>query len=322
MEIGSFIELELRDTGEFFQPDPDIARLNTGRGGICFTIQQMNISRIHLPYYLCPTVKSFLLKKGIEVLPYHITDNFDPILSFNDKSTAVLLVNYFGIFSEKKITELKTRFQNVIVDNCPAFYCPPVKECYNVYSARKFFGVPDGCYVVGPAASDGIKKYNQDSSSDTSAFLLKRIEKGCSAVYPERMENEKRLDQSDILQMSDLTRRILSSVDYEYVKTKRRGNFDYAHKLFKKHNLLDPEKYMDQSCVPLVYPLLVEDEDLVNRMKDNKVYTGRWWTSVLNDVPEGKFEAFLSRFMVPIPIDQRYGKEEIEYMFRITGSIH
>jgi len=85
---------------------------------------------------------------------------------------------------------------------------------------------------------------------------------------------------------------------------------------------LDPEKYMDQSCVPLVYPLLVEDDDLVNRMKDNKVYTGRWWTSVLKDVPEDKFEAFLSRFMVPIPIDQRYGKEEIEYMFTITGSIH
>jgi hypothetical protein len=168
----------------------------------------------------------------------------------------------------------------------------------------------------------GILKYNQDSSCNTSAFLLKRIEKGCSAVYAERMENENRLDQSDVKRMSDLTRRILQSIDYEHIKVKRQENFNYTHYLFKQFNLFNPEKFMDQDCVPMVYPLLIEDKDLVNKMKDNKIYTGRWWKSVLNEVPEHCFEAYLSQFMVPIPIDQRYGRKEIEFIFRTFMSLH
>ena len=40
--------------------------------------------------------------------------------------------------------------------------------------------------------------------------------------FPERMENENRLDRSDIMNMSDLTRRILRSINYEHIKIKRK----------------------------------------------------------------------------------------------------
>jgi hypothetical protein len=322
MEIGSFLEIELGYTGEYYQGEKDIARLNTGRCGVLHALRLLNISSIWLPFYLCPTVRSFLVKKGIEILPFYIKENFEPNLSDNDKSTAILIVNYFGILSHKRIIEISGRFKNVIIDNCPAFFCKPLKEYYNIYSTRKFFGVPDGSYVVGPAASRGILNYDQDSSCDTSAFLLKRIERGSSAVYAERMDNENRLDQSDIMKMSYLTRRILQSIDYKHIRVKRFENFNYAHSLFKKYNLLDPERFMDQGCVPMVYPLLIEDDDLVNKMKNNKIYTGRWWSGILNEVPEYCFEAYLSRFMIPIPIDQRYGKKEIDFIFRIFRNVY
>jgi len=322
MEIGSFLELELRDSGEFYKGETNIARLNTGRGGIFHALQLMNISSIHLPFYICPSVKNFLLKNGIKVIPYFISDDLDPILSHNDKSTAVLIVNYFGILSESKIFEISNRYKNVVIDNCPAFYCKPLETCFNVYSTRKFFGVPDGSYIIGPEATKGIINYDQDSSCDTSAFLLKRIEMGCSAVYSERLENENRLDQSDIKRMSDLTRRILRSIDYDNIKGKRIENFNYAHSLFKKYNLLDPKKFMDLDCVPMVYPFVIQDEDLVNKMKNHKIYTGRWWNRVLNEVPVRCYEAFLSRFMVPVPIDQRYGRKEINYIFKIFRNVN
>lgn len=321
MEIGSFLELELKDTGEFYEGEKDIARLNTGRSGILHALYLLNISSIHLPYYLCPTVRNFLIKNGIKVLPYHIADNFQPILETNDRSTAVLIVNYFGMMSKEKIIEMSKRLKNVIIDNSPAFFSLPIQSCYNVYSTRKFFGVADGAYVLGPSASVGTYKYNQDSSSDTSGFLLKRIEKGSSAVYAERTENENRLDGSCIMKMSGLTRKILKSIDYENIRVKRLENFNYSQDLFKKFNLLDPEKFIDENCVPMVYPLLIEDENLVNNLKINKIYTGRWWKSVLNEVPEYCLEAYLSRFLVPIPIDQRYGREEIDYIFRIFRNV-
>lgn len=321
MEIGSFIELELRNTGEYYRGERDTARLNTGRSGIYYALQLMNVSAVHLPFYLCPTVSDFLVKKGIEVFPYLISKDFEPDSINFDKPAAIVIVNYFGILSHQRLNDLAKKFQNVIIDNCPSFFCAPLAEYYNVYSTRKFFGVPDGSYVVGPEAARGILEYNQDFSSDTSAFLLKRIEKGSSAVYAERMENENRLDHSDVLKMSELTRRILCSIDYEFVKSKRLENFNYTHSLFKKFNSLNIERFMDQECVPMVYPLLIEDENLVNKFKENKIYTGRWWSGVLKQVPVHCFEAYLSRFMVPIPIDQRYGRVELNYIFRVFRDV-
>jgi len=320
MEIGSFLELELADTGEYFHGETNIARLNTGRSAILHSLRLMQISSIHLPYYLCPSVKGFLIKNGIEVIPYRITDSFEPILKQNEKSTSVLIVNYFGIIPQSIIIDISSRYFNVIIDNCPAFFCSPLPETFNVYSSRKFFGVSDGSYIVGPSASIGTMDYNQDSSSDTSAFLLKRIEKGSSAVYAERMENENRLDQSDVLQMSGLTRRILQSINYDLIKVKRLENFNYASRLFKKYNQFNPENLMDSNCVPMVYPLVIEDDNLMNKLKNRGIYTGRWWNSVLNDVPESSFEAYMSRFMIPIPIDQRYGKTELDFISKVFQS--
>ena len=74
---------------------------------------------------------------------------------------------------------------------------------------------------------------------------------------------------------------------------------------------------MDNDCVPMVYPLVVEDFDLVDKLKEKQIYTGRWWKHVLREVPDDTFEARMSKFLVPVPIDQRYSKEELEYCYNV-----
>ena len=106
MEIGSFLELELRETGEYYNEGKDVAGLNTGRSGILHSLRILRIEKIHLPIYLCPTVKDFLNNNGIIVIPYHISECFEPMLSSNDITSSVLIVNYFGIISHNKILEV------------------------------------------------------------------------------------------------------------------------------------------------------------------------------------------------------------------------
>ena len=156
---------------------------------------------------------------------------------------AVLLVNYFGIIALNKIRELANRFKSVIIDNSAAFYAEPIECCYNVYSPRKFFGVPDGCYVIGDRQSIHLCDYGQDFSSPTASFLLKRIEFSTSETYSERMKNEERINNADILKMSLLTRSLLSNIDYQAVKIKRKNNFHYAHNLFRGINLLTQQSH-------------------------------------------------------------------------------
>jgi hypothetical protein len=321
MEIGSFIELDIPSTGEFYQGDKEIARLNTARAGIFHALKLLHVNTIYLPYYLCPNVKEFLTKKGISIHFYHLNQQFEPLLKQPEKETAVLLTNYFGILSQNRLQDLSKRFEHVIVDNSQSFFTPPIEDCYNIYSARKFFGVPDGCYVIGKNAELFTETYDQDYSSVTAAFLLKRHEFGCNAVYTERMQNEERLDFSNIKLMSILTRTLLKGIDYERIRKKRFENFDTAHRLYKLHNLLDPTLWMTDANVPMVYPFMFKDDSLVAKLISQKIYTGRWWKDVLNHVEFDSFEGKLSSFMVPIPIDQRYNQEEINYCYEVIHSI-
>jgi hypothetical protein len=257
-------------------------------------------------------LKKFLISKGISIKFYALTDDLLPAIQSNEPGTAILLVNYFGLFSHQTMSKLSQKFSHVIVDNCPGFYAYPIKNGYNVYSPRKFFGVADGCYVIGKNASNGIERYEMDQSSVTSNFLFRRIEVGCQNAYSERMLNEKRIDTSDILQMSGLTKAILSSVRYEEIKIKRRNNFKILHELIGHLNEFDLMHSYDETCVPMVYPFVKKDATLVEVLKVEGIYTGRWWNDVLNHVSEDTIESKFSKYMVPIPIDQRYGVNELK----------
>lgn len=315
MEIGSFLELEINPLGEYYTGNQHVARLNSARCGIYHSLRLYNCSTIYLPYYLCPSVSAFLTKKGIEIKKYNINNHFEPQISSIEFDAAILIVNYFGILSEDTLIRIKRNFNKVIIDNCPSFFSEPLDGCYNVYSTRKFFGVPDGCYVIGENAEKYTEEYEQDYSADTSAFLLKRLEIGCNAAYTDRMKNEKRLDESDVLNMSELTKALLKGIDYQRIKAKRSYNFLLSHELYKGINLLNLTELLGPHSTPIVYPLAIEDSSLVDKLREKQIYTGRWWKSVLKEVPEDSFEAWMSKYMIPVPIDQRYGNQELEDVF-------
>lgn len=185
-----------------------------------------------------------------------------------------------------------------------------------LYSPRKFVGVPDGGYVVGPGATKYSDEYDVDVSSATSEFLLQRIEVGCNTVYEKRQLNEKRIDESDVCRMSVLSRAILNNAPYESIRSKRLENYDIALGLYRDLNRIDPSKYFDETCVLFVYPLVIEKADIVGLLSKEKIYTGRWWNYLLKETDSSSFEYYLSSFMIPIPIDQRYGRYEILYVYK------
>ncbi len=318
MEIGSFIELQLPKGKEYYVGDIDVIRLNSGRAAIYHAVRIMNCTAVWIPYYQCETVRNFLDKKGVKIKYYHIDHKFNPVDIDQKDNEAVILVNYFGIMSKSRMSVLSEDYKNVIIDNSQAFFAEPLKGCMNVYSARKFVGVPDGAYVIGNSAHKFKDEYAQCFSSDTAAFLLMRCEYGCEGkTYAARTLNEERIDSEDVMKMSYLTRSILDGTDYELNICKRKENFAFAKELYSGINLLNVETYFDDSCVPMVYPLMIEDETLLKRLIEKKHFQGHWWAYVLNEVEEDTFEYELSKYMVPITIDQRYGKKELEYISEV-----
>lgn len=319
-EIGSFIELELPQGREYYHGDCSVARLNTGRAAIWHAFRLLGASAIWIPYYQCETVREFLLRKGVTIKYYHQDKDFNPIDLRPMGKEAVLIVNYYGVMSQSRMASITKDYKHVIIDNCQAFFCKPHNGAYNVYSARKFMGVADGAYVIGECADKYMDEYRQCYSSDTAAFLLKRIEYGCEGKgYEARTINEERVDTEDIMKMSALTRAMLDGADYDRIRCKRRENFDIACELFSDINSLNPTLYYDEDTVPMVYPLVVEDEVLLQKYLNAKHFQGRWWKYITKELPENTFEHWLSRYIIPITIDQRYGREELEYLRTIAG---
>lgn len=318
-EIGSFIELELPKGRERYTGEKNVARLNTGRAAIWHAYRLTVAKAIWIPYYQCETVREFLQKKNCQIKYYHQDKNFNPTDLNPIDDEAVLLVNYYGVMSFERMKTLASGYKNVIIDNCQAFLCPPIPGAYTVYSARKFVGVADGAYVVGKDASRFVDEYTQCYSSDTAAFLLKRIEYGCEGKgYESRTINEDRIDTEDIMKMSKLTHAMLDGADYEHNCIKRRENFKRAHQLFSGINKIDPTVYMDKETVPMVYPLVVEEDALLGKLLAAKHFQGHWWNYITKELPESAFEHWLSRYVIPITIDQRYGESDIRYLCSIV----
>ena len=314
MEIGSFLELEFEKGKEYFKGDLNIARLNSGRSAIYHAFRILNCNAIWLPIYQCDTVRNFLLNKNVKIKYYHINSEFNPIDLKPENNEAILFVNYFGVMSYERMKSFSLKYNNVIIDNSQAFFCKPLENCMNVYSCRKFVGVPDGAYVIGKNAHFFVDDYKQSYSSDTSLFLLQRIEYGCEGkAYESRSINEHRLDTEDIMKMSILTRKILDGTNYENIKAKRVENFLYAASLFQDINKINPMKYFDKDVVPMVYPLVVE-YDLLSKLQDAKHFQGHWWSYILKETNPTDFENWISKYIIPITIDQRYGTEELEYI--------
>lgn len=312
-EIGSFIELQLSHNMEYYKGNVDIARLNSGRAAIWHAVRILNVNTVWLPLYQCDTVRDFLTKKKVNLKYYHMDCNFNPVDLDCKHEEAVLFVNYYGIMSTSRMEQLSKVYDNVIIDNSQAFFSEPVTNAMNIYSARKFVGVPDGAYVVGKQAELLTENYQQGYSSDTALFLLQRIEYGCEGkTYESRMINEKRINNEDVRNMSRLTHSILDGTDYETIKNARIENFRYAHSLLGQFNKLDPLRYLDKSCVPMVYPLVIEEEDLIEKLLIQKHFQGHWWSYLLDEVEQDCFEYWLSKYIIPITIDQRYTSDDID----------
>lgn len=318
MEIGSFIELQLPKGMEHYNQTTNIARLNTGRAAIWHAFRVTGAKAIWISIYQCDSVREALRVKGVNIKYYHTDRDFNPIDLNPAEDEAVLFANYYGIMSHDRMRKLAKCCKHPIIDNCQGFFNAPIEGAMNVYSCRKFIGVPDGAYVIGKNAHKFVEDYPQCYSSDTAAFLLKRIEYGCEGKgYEARSINEHRIDTEPIMKMSKLTHAILDGTDYEFIKQKRRENFQITHELLGDINKIDPTRYYDEETIPMVYPLLVEDDKLIQKLFKAKHFQGHWWSYICDEQPEDSFEHWISRYVIPLTIDQRYGREELEYLTNI-----
>lgn len=303
--IGGYYSLELPRFEEFHK---NAIRLNTGRNCLEYILKARGYKKVYLPYYTCEVVLEPFKKLGIPYEFYHIDLNFEIRDNLTLKADeALLYVNYYGL-KQRYVELLAEKLGNrLIVDNTQAFYAKPLPGIDTFYTCRKFFGVPDGAYLYTEKKLE--EKFEQDLSFDRMTSLTKRIDLGAEAGYGDFRETTKALAGQPIKRMSKLTHRMMQGIDYDLIAQRRRANYQQLHSALGKCNTLCLP--LEEETVPMVYPYLAPFKSFRERLIENKVFVARYWPNVLEWTTEKDIEYLLAYQMQPLPIDQRYGEEDM-----------
>lgn len=310
IEIGGYIEL---DTYRLPMLHENAIKLNCGRNALAYLIESKNIKKLYIPKFNCDCITDLCKRMNIDIDTYSIDKSFRPI--FNKELNAgecFYLINYYGQISNTEIEVYKGKYKNIIVDNAQAYFQMPVEGIDTLYTCRKFFGVSDGAILYTDKKLN--RKLDIDESFNRMRFVLGRFERSAREFYIESSENNDLFDNESIKYMSKLTQNLLHGIDYGYVGKKRTTNFEYLDKIFKDKNQL-------QLCTPngaFMYPLLVSNgAEIRKELQQKKIYIPVLWPNVLNECSEESIEYNFAKNILPLPCDQRYSEEEMEYMSKL-----
>ena len=316
--IGGYFELADKDCECGRMPVDGIA-LNTCRNALEYIILQLPVvKRVFVPYYTCEAVLEPLKRLPVGYVFYHINERLEVAEDLDLQAGDYLIANnYFGI-KDAYIAKLADKYgDRLIVDNAQALFAPVLPSVKSAYSTRKYVGVADGGFAVGVSAI-GVVNYEEDNSSEHDSHLYIRKEHGAEAGFKDYQVNECKLDNQPIRRMSPQTKEILSQIDYDSIIEKRRQNYLYLSKALEEKNLLQLPSNDSFNC-PMVYPFMTDDESLRGRLIQNRIFVARYWPNVLEWCGENDLEYKLATLIIPLPIDQRYGVEDMERIIAIIG---
>lgn len=310
--IGGYFELELPVRVEYHN---NALRLNTGRNAFEYVLRAKRYKKVYLPYYTCDAMFEPINKLGLDYEFYSIDSNFVPIFNYSNVQENEVFVynNYLGI-CDLQTREVAAQCKNLIIDNSQAFYSKPINGVDTFYSPRKFFGLPDGAYLYTDKLLDYILE--RDISYKRCEHLLSRIDTGAETHFHTYKENSKDLSNQPIMEMSNLTKRLLASIDYNTIAQKRRQNFDFLHNKLGDKNIL--KFIISATEVPMVYPLFVDNGPLLKqKLIANKIYIATYWPNVFEWAELNSFENELAKNLIAIPVDQRYSIDVLSRLLDI-----
>jgi len=315
-EIGGYFGLEQLISNEYYK---DLIPLNIGRNALLYLFKARGINKIYIPYYLDGSVSDMCSRNGYNFEYYNIDTEFMPIFNKTLADDEYLyIVNCYGQLTKRKVLNLKRQFVQIILDNTQAFFQKPVAGVDIIYICNKYFGVPDGAYLFTDTKLD--EELEVDVSGGRMTHILGRYEGTASDYYSYFTRNNQSFRTEPLKYMSRLTHNILGAIDYERVRHIRNENYAYLEREFGAQNKL-------KLVVPdgaFAYPFYMENGIEIRKvLAQKKIYIPILWPNVLTDSPEAEasIEHDYAKNILPLPCDQRYGIEDMEYIARYMKNV-
>ena len=307
--IGGYFELELQSGVVYHE---NALPLNTARNAFEYILKAKKYKKAYMPYFTCSAMLEPLLKNNIPYVFYSIDAHLEPLFDFAsiEEDAVFLYTNYFGL-KDKYTIALSQKCKNLIIDNAQSFFSTPIMGVDTIYSPRKFFGLPDGGYLY----TDTLLDYSLEKDVSYTRFthLLKRIDLSAEEGFKDFILSDEVLEQNPIREMSNLTSKLLSSIDYNSVSVQRRLNFKHLHERLQHVNSF--QFPLEDDAVPMVYPFY-GSESLRKKLIENKIYTATYWPNVKEWCAKDSLEYQLTSDVIYLPVDQRYTTDDMDVIVK------
>lgn len=297
-----------------------ICGLNAGRYAIVAAAKDSGCKKVWVPVYMCPSVFEALERNGVEYGKYCVGHNLEPLLDALPADDFIVICNYFGCKGVRFYEKMVKKYKRVIFDHSQALFASPVLQegVYNVYSPRKFVPVADGAFLISKIFRQTcIQIYGQqkDCSAGRSDFLMQSTEEGTNACYKRYLDNEEWISNAGVMRISLLSENLLRQFNYRAIRDARNKNIATLQNELKKREIQTPLEF-DTDHSLMAYPLLISIRPDIVRKKliSRHIYVSQLWKAVLEDPAANEWEKTLSESLFPIPIDQRYTQEDMEYL--------
>lgn len=311
-EYGGYFSLE-KVSDKCVSELPPAINFNTARNALSALIKQNKYKSIYYPRLMCGNVKKTIQQRfsNLHFKEYSVNELLEPELVITGSNISPLYyVNYCAI----KDSFAKNLPEHSIIDNAQAFYTKPNNKNANIYSCRKFFGVPDGALLTCPTPlSQKLISYRNIHTR----HLTLRHYQNASAGYSDYLKSEALLEKSVPAGMSKFTKQIMEHIDHKEIITKRERNYNILESVLGESNQLQfLLKQRESKTIPFCYPYLPKKatKEIKSLLIENQIYLPTYWQSVIDDTKATSWEKHFASKTLFLPIDQRYSESDMHHL--------
>lgn len=300
--------------------------------------------KVLIPAYTCQTVLDPFFQEGWDIEYYNISkqlridieDLTAKALSF--QPTLCIAHPYYGAdLNEKELEGLRVLKLNgcvLIEDLTQCVFSKQHSSIFDYFvgSYRKWFPIPDGAFMIGSLDNNHEMQENVafvEPMSD-AMYLRGTFHKTGDNNIKEISRRVGNLAISHISgeivphKISVLSTSLLNEIDVEETKRKRSDNYRYLYEQLSNRSICVPvERSLDElTCAPLFFPIYVKERTVFQKhLAQNEIYAPVLWPVhtkelLINDTIKLMYDEILM-----LPIDQRYGKEDMKRMLEVILAI-
>lgn len=323
----------------------ELTWLRTGREALLYASCNCKPGKeavILCPAYSCWSMIAPFEFSGWTVVYYRLNKDLTVDLDYLEqaltffKPDAILTMNFYGSTSTKEaVAKVKAWNEKITVvedfSHCTFNLDKIFDEAVDFYvtSIRKSVGVCDGALVMSKKPTNrhyigneapGFGSLRLGAQRQKGRYAVTKMQAAKDVFLSELRQGETMIDKLDgIHPISEISMRMLGTLNGEEIAFARRENMKHLWTLLNGKVEMVPGLERCFDGAPFSLPILVDNRDTVQKkLAQRGVYAPVLWPIDEKARKMCENSAWVSDYMLSLPIDQRYAWDDMEDIAKIV----